>query len=125
PVLALAGCELGSTEPVSLSLEFEGAHTLNADGTCRVVYTASAFGIGRARWDRVIVRESGSVVAQYSGAETAQFWGQVDISAGQRLTSAPYVAPDAGEDVVIDVFYRVTGPERQVTLAPNCTAETT
>lgn len=124
PALALAGCDWGSTDPVSLSLEFAQAHVLNADGSCQVQYVASAFGYGRASWDRVIVRESGAVVAQYDGAQTAQFWGQANISAGERQTSAAFEAPDAAEDVVIAVTYRITGPERNVELRPNCAAGT-
>lgn len=122
PILAIAGCDWGSTDPVSLSLSFEAAHTLNPDGSCRVQFVASASGFGTAQWSRVVVRESGAVVADYAGADVAQFWGASDISAGERQLSAPFEAPDAAADVEIEVVYRITGPERIVPLRPNCSA---
>ncbi len=125
PILSLAGCDWGSTEPVSLSLEFVASHTLNADGSCVVQFVASAFGFGSAQWDRVTVRRSGTVLADYSGSQTAQFWGDADISAGDQQPSTPFVAPDAAAGVVIQVDYRITGPVRTVELQPNCSAAAT
>lgn len=125
PVLALAGCDWGSTEPVSLSLEFVANHSLNSDGSCVVQFVASASGYGSAQWDHVTVRRSGTVLAEYDGAQTAQFWGEAGIAAGAQQASAPFTAPDAANGVSIEVDYRISGPVRTVTLQPNCSAAAT
>lgn len=106
---ALAGCDLGTVDPVSLSLTFQPDHALNEDGTCTVQYTAIASGFGDAEWERVTVRRAGTAVQEYVGSETAQFWGASSISAGQVQESAPYIAPDGGADTVIEVQYDITG----------------
>lgn len=122
-LLALAGCDWGSTTPVSIELEFGPAHTLNADGTCTVQFVAKAYGFGAAHWTRVVVRRSSTVLATYEGAQTAQFWGSQTISAGETQTSAPFDAPEAAANVVVELMYRIGGPERgPVELRPSCTA---
>lgn len=123
PVLALAGCDLGTTEPVSISLQFPHNHTLNTDGSCQVQFIARAFGYGTAEWSRVVIRESNTVVREYVGAEVREFWGDTEISAGEEQRSTPFLAQDAAENVQIDVMYRVIGPERTVELNPSCAGD--
>lgn len=119
-VLALAGCDLGSTVPVSIELEFVPNHKLNANGTCSVSFVARATGFGSAQWTRVVVRRGGSAIATYEGAQTAQFWGSQSISAGEVQPSTPFDAPQAA-DVLVEVSYRIGGPERgPVQLRPSC-----
>jgi hypothetical protein len=122
PALALAGCDWGSTEPVSISLGFTPSHSLNPDGSCVVQYVAEASGFGSATWDRVTVRRSGNVVADYTGAQTADFWGAARIEAGEQQFSVPFVAPNGGTGTEIEVLYRIAGPQRSVDLQPACPA---
>ena len=119
-LLALAGCDWGSTTPVSIEMEFLPNHSLNENGSCTVSFVAKAYGFGSAQWVRVVVRRSSTALATYEGAQTAQFWGSQTIAAGQTQSSVPFDAPGAAADVVVDVSYRIGGPERTIQLRPAC-----
>lgn len=116
----LAGCDWGSTSPVSITVDFQQLVALNEDGSCTIRYSALAAGIGSAQWVRVAILESGTVVREFSGAQVAEFWGARTISAGEQQISEPYRSPNRGANVQIEVVYRVTGPERTITLTPAC-----
>lgn len=119
--LSLAGCELG-TEAVSLNVQFVANHELNEDGSCTVQFVAQAFGFGTLHWDRVTIRQGTSVVAEYTGAETAEYWGAAQIRAGETQASDPFVAPDGAAGTQVELQYRAGDSSRSTTLAPTCSA---
>lgn len=118
PLLLTSGC-FEPFEPIALSLEFEASYSKNEDGSCEVTYTTRANGIGTGQWERVVIRKRATVLAEYIGPRTAEFWGQPTISAGETLTGLP-VAVGATPDIAIEVGVRMGGPERTIDLVPNC-----
>lgn len=119
PLFAASGC-IETVEPVAIQLQFEASFTKNDDGSCEVIYAALANGIGTAEWERVIVRRGTTVLQEYVGARTAEFWGSTTLTAGQRVTSVPLQIPAGATSTTIEIGVRMGGPERTINLTVNC-----
>jgi hypothetical protein len=113
-LLLLAGvsaCDL--TEPHLLSLEII-EEFLPAETGCGLRLNAVALGIGEFQWDRVAIATADGIVAEYVGAETAEFWGQSHITAGEELASIVLDIPDP--DVPLQSLFEVSSSRGARTL---------
>lgn len=119
--LGVAACDWASTEPISMTLDFRPDLTLHPDSSCTVQYVVEASGVGTAQWVSVTLVRPGQPDRRYSGAETAEFWGERSIAAGSKQISAPFDVPNAGAGTQIDITYRISS-ERTTQLRPNCEA---
>lgn len=121
-LLALPLVACGSmTDPLSLEIQFVGNHATNASGTCTVQFAARAAGIGSISWERVEILQGTTVTRDLRGEQTAEFWGDDRLRAGQQQLSAPFEAPDRATGTRIELTYRPAGGDtREATLRPSC-----